>query len=103
MIHHWQCARQTEASRTSVRIRLRSELNGRVAKHLGMRLELDVHFQTDGDDVWNCRFQILDLKFEDADLREATKIATNSLASSSKGSTRFAGTNFDSIINSSHS
>jgi hypothetical protein len=46
-----------------------------------------MHFKTDGRDVWNWRFQIVDLKFEDADLREATKIATNSLASSSKGST----------------
>jgi len=43
-----------------------------------------VHFQTDRGDVWNWRFQIVDLKFEDADLREATKIASNSLASGNK-------------------
>ena len=51
MIHHRQCARKTEAHRASVRVRFRSELNRRSAEHFGPRLQLDVHFQTDGSDV----------------------------------------------------
>jgi hypothetical protein len=62
-----------------------------------------VHFETDGRDVLHCRFQIADFKFTDADLRDATKIATNSLASSSNGWTRLAGISLASMINSSQS
>ncbi len=65
-------------------VRLGAKFDRRGAKHFRTRLELHMHFKTDGGDVWNCRFQISDLKFEDADLREATKIATNSLASANK-------------------
>jgi hypothetical protein len=36
-----------------VRVRFRSELNRRSAKHFGARLELDVHFQTHGADVFH--------------------------------------------------
>ena len=67
-----------------MRVRLGAKLNRRRAKHFRARLELHVHFKTDRGDVWNWRFQIVDLKFEDADLREATKIATNLLASANK-------------------
>src|SRR6266404_7478185 len=103
MIHHWQCARQTEADRTSVCIRFGSKLHWRSAKHLGTRLKLNMHFQADGRDVVHCRFQIADFRFSDADLPGATKIATNSPASSSSGWTRVAGINFASMINSSQS
>ena len=65
-------------------VRLGAKLNRRCAKHFRTRLKLYMHFKTDGRDVWNWRFQIVDLKFEDADLRVATKIATNSLASVNK-------------------
>src|SRR5437762_3501650 len=103
MIHHRQSARQTEANRTSVRIWFGSKFNRTSAKHFGARLELDVHFKTYGGDVVHCRFQIADFKFSDADLRDATKIATNSPASSNSGWTRSAGINFASTINSSQS
>jgi hypothetical protein len=81
MIHHRQGAGHTEADWTRVRIWLRSKLNRRSAKHFRARLELDVYFQADRCDVVHRKFQIEDFKFEEADLRVATKIATNSLAS----------------------
>jgi hypothetical protein len=51
MIHYRQRAGKTEADWTSVRIRFRSELNRRSAKHFGTRLELDVNLKADGGDV----------------------------------------------------
>src|SRR4029077_11713868 len=51
MIHHWQCTGQTEANRANVRVRFRSELNGRSAKHLRSRLELIVLFEAGGPDL----------------------------------------------------
>jgi hypothetical protein len=54
MIHHWQCARETEANRASVRVRFGAEFNRRSAEHLGARLELDVDFEADGGDVAGC-------------------------------------------------
>src|SRR6266700_896662 len=51
MIHDWQCARQNEADRTSVRVWLASKLHWRSAKHLGTRLKLNMHFQADGREV----------------------------------------------------
>src|SRR6266404_5542758 len=103
MVHNWQRARQTEANRTRVRVWLASKLYWRSAKHLGTRLKLNMNFQADGRDVVHCRFQIADFRFSDADLPDATKIATNSPASSSSGWTRVAGINFASMINSSQS
>ena len=51
VIHHWQSARQTEANWTSVRIWLRPKLNWTGAKHFGARLEVDVHFKTNGGEI----------------------------------------------------
>ena len=62
-----------------------------------------MHFKTNGRDVWNWRFQVVDLKFEDADLCVATKIATDSLASVNRTELVLLESNFDSMINSSHS
>jgi hypothetical protein len=101
MIHHRQGAGHTEADWTRVRTWLRSKLNRRSAKHFRARLELDVYFQADRSYVVHRKFQIEDFKFEEADLRVATKIATNSLASSSSGCTRFAESKLASMINSS--
>lgn len=81
MVHNWQRARQTEANRTRVRVWLASKLHWRSAKHLGTRLKLNMHFKPDSSEVWNRRFQISDFKLAVTDFREATKIATNSLAS----------------------
>jgi hypothetical protein len=51
MIHHWQCARQTETNRTRVRIWFRSKPDWTSAKHFGARLELNVHFKPDAGHV----------------------------------------------------
>ena len=55
MVHYRQCARQTEADRTRVRIWLRSKLDWTGAKHLRARLELNVHFEPDRGDVFHSR------------------------------------------------
>ena len=101
VVHHWQRAGQPEASRTSVRVRRRSEFHPATAEHFRARLELDVHFETNGSE--HCRFQISDFRLEAADLRDATMIATSSLASARSGSMRFGGRRLDSAINSSQS
>src|SRR6267143_2574617 len=51
MVHNWQRARQTEASRTRVRVWLASKLYWRSAKHLGTRLKLNMNFKPDSSDV----------------------------------------------------
>src|SRR4029077_7373527 len=51
MIHHWQCARQTDADRTSVCIWFGAKLHSRSAKHLGTRLKLNMHFKPDSSEV----------------------------------------------------
>jgi hypothetical protein len=81
-----------------MRVRLGPEFNRTTAKHLRTRLQLHVHFETYGGDVVDFRFQISDFKFDEADLRDATKMATNSLASLSSGWTRFTGISFASTI-----
>ena len=58
LIHHRQRAGQPEANRTRVRVRLRAKFNWRSAKHFGARLELHVHFKTDGRDVVHAQFNI---------------------------------------------
>src|SRR5579864_5726281 len=86
-----------------MRIWRRTEFDGAGAKHFRARLQLHMDFESNCCDVWNCRFQIEDFKFADAHLRDVTKITTSSLASFSNGSTLSGGSNFASVINSSHS
>ncbi len=74
-----------------MRVWLRPKLNRARAKHFRARFELHVHFEPDRRDVFYCRFQIADFRFDEADLRDATKIATSSLVSFNNGSTRLAG------------
>ena len=63
VIHHRQRARQAETDRTGQRIRLRPKLDRASAKHLRARLQLDVYFETDRDQIFHTRAEFLSTAF----------------------------------------